>query len=376
MTIDDRSTTEILLKKLQSNTLTEEEQAELARIISDDSKSENIIGSIIGQLNKFDAENGQAGLTDPEMYHRIKERISKKNSIATENRTSAIRMINRDLIIKFISLAAVLLLVFFIARLTSPAGKKENGSLTGNNVQKSIVSTPYGSISKMMLADGSEIVINAGSSVSYDAGFNISNRNLFLQGEAYFKVNRQATLPFIVNAGDISIRSVGTTFNVKAYGEEPAIEMTLVEGSVVISRNNEKKSEILTDLYPNQKAIFFRDAQKPVIKDILESEPGAYRPDDSDEKNLFVSESVDINQITAWTNNELVIKSEKLETLVVKLQRKYDVEFVFSDEKIKQYRITGLLRNEPIEQVLTAICLSAPVTFTVEGKIVKLKSAF
>lgn len=374
MTLDKNKTLSELLRKHQENSLTQEESAALAGMISESKNREAVINIINDQLKNFNSGIDQVETADTDTFSGINDRIRKRISILSENSAVSGTMKVRNLIIRVASIAAVLLILFYIATLTVSTGKNNNGSAIGNSVSQNIISTPYGSISKLMLADGSEIIINAGSSIKYDAGFNISNRIINLEGEAYFKVNRQTEVPFIVNSGDISIKTVGTTFNVKAYAEESAVEMTLIEGSVLISKKNEGKSDILSDLGPGQKAIFIKDPDVPVINEILEREPGAYHPSNSAERNLLVSEAVDVSQITAWTNNELVIKSEKLETLVIKLQRKYDVEFIFDDEKVKQYRFTGLLQNEPIEQVLNAICLSAPVSYIIDGSIVKLRS--
>ncbi|MBA7551388.1 hypothetical protein ES705_43928 [subsurface metagenome] len=75
----------------------------------------------------------------------------------------------------------------------------------------------------------------------------------------------------------------------------------------------------------------------------------------------------------AWTQNQLIIKSESLEDFSIKLQRKYDVRIIFGDNAIKSYRFTGLLDDEPIEQVLDAIKLTAPIKFLIDGKTVLMQ---
>ena len=79
------------------------------------------------------------------------------------------------------------------------------------------------------------MILNAGSVVSYRNDYNSTNRNISLAGEAYFKVARNETIPFIVNAGSISIKALGTEFNVKAYTDENIIETTLITGKINIT---------------------------------------------------------------------------------------------------------------------------------------------
>jgi ferric-dicitrate binding protein FerR (iron transport regulator) len=82
----------------------------------------------------------------------------------------------------------------------------------------------------------------------------------------------------------------------------------------------------------------------------------------------------DVEQVTAWTKNKLIIKSENLESLCTKLQRKYNVTFVFRDGEIKKHRFSGILLDETLQQVLDVIKLTSPVDYRMDGKTVILFS--
>jgi ferric-dicitrate binding protein FerR (iron transport regulator) len=86
--------------------------------------------------------------------------------------------------------------------------------------------------------------------------------------------------------------------------------------------------------------------------------------------NILISPKVDVDQVAAWTQGKLVIKGESLEDLCIKLQRKYDVTFIFRDEEIKQFRFTGILLDETLDQVLNAVKLTAPIEYIISGKSV------
>jgi ferric-dicitrate binding protein FerR (iron transport regulator) len=85
---------------------------------------------------------------------------------------------------------------------------------------------------------------------------------------------------------------------------------------------------------------------------------------------MYVAEKIDPEPIVAWKDNRLILKGEELSHLVIKLERKYDVKFIFGNEKLKQFRFSGTLENETITQVLDVIKLSAPLGYTLSGKTV------
>jgi len=87
---------------------------------------------------------------------------------------------------------------------------------------------------------------------------------------------------------------------------------------------------------------------------------------------MMVSLKTDVEQVTAWTKNRLIIRSENLESLCTKLQRKYNVTFVFRDEEIKKHRFSGILLDETFSQVMDVIMLTAPVTYKMDGRTVYL----
>ncbi|MBA7551387.1 hypothetical protein ES705_43927 [subsurface metagenome] len=125
-------------------------------------------------------------------------------------------------------------------------------------------------------------MMNAGSILKYSNNFNTDNRNLVLEGEAYFKVAKNIDLPFIVDTGNISIRAVGTEFNVKAYLDEGIIETTLIEGSVeIIEKGKENNGKTLLNLKPNQKAFYIKESNLLTLNSIKEIDPLAVKPAES-----------------------------------------------------------------------------------------------
>ena len=160
----------------------------------------------------------------------------------------------------------------------------------------------------------------------------------------------------------------------KAYKDEGLIETTLIEGKVEISQKGVENEGKMLELTPNQKAIYVNESDRITLGKIKEIEPLAVKPAKVDSDKLLVSSKVNVDQVTAWTQNKLIIRGENLESLCIKLQRKYNVTFVFGNEEIKKYRFSGILLDETLEQVLNVIKLTAPIDYLLDGKVVLMIS--
>lgn len=85
---------------------------------------------------------------------------------------------------------------------------------------------------------------------------------------------------------------------------------------------------------------------------------------------IYIAERIDPEPVVAWKDNRLILKGEELSSLVIKLERKYDVKFEFGSESLRQFRFTGTIENETLTQVLDVIKLSAPIEYKLQGKTV------
>ena len=189
-----------------------------------------------------------------------------------------------------------------------------------------------------------------------------------LHGEAYFKVAKNADLPFDVKTGELSIQALGTEFNVKSYDDEDIIETTLVEGKISIHQGRKQRGSVY--LEPHQQAFYVKYNKNLTVRDmkaVREAKPEVLK---FRKGIIYIAEKIDPQPIVAWKDNRLILKGEELSNLVIKLERKYDVKFIFGSEKLKRFRFTGTLENETLTQVLDVIKLSAPLGYKLQGKTV------
>ena len=229
--------------------------------------------------------------------------------------------------------AAVILFVCMLWSRPSENAAPEIFEIVAERGQKSSVTLP----------DGSRVMINSASTISYTSDYNVKERNVFLSGEAYFDVASNADIPFVVHADKVSVTALGTEFNVKAYAEDPYIVTTLVEGSVRTEAGTQY--ELLTRA---QEASYNKEADVLLAYDVK-----------------------DISRAVPWIRNELLFENESLADIAVTLERMYNVTIVFEEEAAKGYSYTGLIRNNSLQNVLELISSTSPVGYKMNSGIIR-----
>ncbi len=236
---------------------------------------------------------------------------------------------------------------------------------------------PFGSRSEVTLPDGSTVWLNAGSRLTFNQHFSRKNRDVMLEGEAYFDVIK-GKIPFYVRVSGAAVKVLGTAFNVKAYPDEKVIETTVTRGTVQVIDNLENATESSRIiLHANQKVSIVKSIINPAASTDAEQQQknGGHSVKTANQANLQ-SYRVDRNIVpeiyTSWKDQRWIIEREELQSLAVKLERRYNVEFTFKDEALKHYVFSGILKDETLEQVMEAIKLTAPIQYHINQKQVIL----
>jgi transmembrane sensor len=238
-----------------------------------------------------------------------------------------------------------------------------------------IISAPKGSKSELVLADGSKVWLNAGSSIKYGANFNKKDREVILDGEAYFDIAKNKLKPFLVHTSKITLRVLGTAFNVKSYRDENTVETTLIRGAVNVEKNEKDGSTSNYSLKPNQKAIFYKS--KDVIKfyDLADNTTSKTSGDKTPPVNeASIGEdktepiSTLVEQEISWKDGYFLVYDESLESIMIKVERRFDIQIVFKDEEIKNLRYSGKIKETTPEQILEALKITSPIEYEMKGK--------
>jgi len=233
------------------------------------------------------------------------------------------------------------------------------------------VEAPFGSRTVVNLADGTKVWLNAGSKLKYAVNFGQKNRNVFLTGEAYFDVKRNEKIQFIVKTSHLDIKVYGTEFDVKAYPEENTIQTTLVKGSVTIVGTKESLVKEIKML-PNQSVTFIKDVglfESTIKKQKIEEQ---FEKAVHEKENLVILPKINPVLFTSWKDTRWVIEGETLGSLAVKLERRYNVKFQFKSQSLENYKFSGTLKEETLEQVLKVIKISAPIEYKIQDNNVYL----
>lgn len=191
------------------------------------------------------------------------------------------------------------------------------------------------------LCDGSKVWLNAETEFEFPVNFSKTIREVKLKGEAYFQVTKDTEKPFVVKSGEYQLKVYGTEFNLSTYHTDH-IEAVLVEGSIGFRANNGTE-EVL--LQPSQLGIANSgNGQTEVV-------------------------NIDVYPYIAWKNKDMVFVNERLESIMEKIERWYDVHVFFQNEKLKDLRFYGdMKRYSDIREVLAYLEKSSDVRFQISER--------
>ncbi len=251
------------------------------------------------------------------------------------------------------------LVIFFLLK---------NNSLPDNTTPQPLakheIKTKYGSKTSLVLPDGTKVWLNAGSKMIYNKDFGAELREVNLTGEAYFDVVKNADKPFIIHAGNIKIKVLGTAFNVRSYPDEKNTETSLIRGSLEITLNETKEKYILK---PYQKLVVNNNPALAAKTNNANNLPDGEQPITDIELGRLSVMAQDSSIVeTAWVYNRLVFNGETFDEIAHKMERWYAVNIVIKDDKLKTIKFTGIFENETVDQALGAFQLTTP--FKVNNK--------
>ena len=205
---------------------------------------------------------------------------------------------------------------------------------------------PTGGFYQLELSDGTRVWLNAESELHFPVQFIGEQRDVYLKGEAYFDVKRDTARRFVVHLNESNVAVLGTSFNIKAYGDENYIYTTLVEGRVCFTA--EKDQQQVT-LKPGMQSILNLASGKTELKE------------------------VDVEQYVAWRQGRFVFASTTLEDLMSQLKRWSDIDVEYVVPDVKRYEFRGAInRDMNLMDVLSIVEKTSNVIFNVQGRTIKV----
>ncbi len=306
-------------------TISEEESMFLDDWIEQSFENQRLYSEQKRLWNLFEIHQKVQKIDERKAYQKI------SNQIFSRKKTNVFVWIQR--------VAAILLLPVIVASAIyfySEKTTRNQFSTVYNTVE-----TPLGMRSSLTLPDGTRVWLNAGSKISYPVLFANDFRKVSLVGEAYFEVKKDKSWPFVVAAKNMNIVVSGTTFNCNAYPENDQIQTVLVEGAVSLVNSS---ATVNVSMAPGELATFNIGDQE-VIKI-----------------------KTDLQKYVAWKSGKLMFRDDKMDKVVEKLERWYNVEFEIEDPEIANYVYTATFVDESLDQVLKMLTLSAPIRYTISER--------
>lgn len=228
--------------------------------------------------------------------------------------------------------------------------------------------TKTGSKTLINLPDSSTVVLNSACQFAYNKDFGVRKREMQLTGEAYFDIHGNPEMPLVVHAGNVIIRVLGTTFNVRAYAEDSFVEATLVRGVIEVSLKSDPERKIL--LRPNEKIVISNQAGvMPVQTDSARLKPR----EEVIRVTQVAADPKDSSYIeTAWLKDKLAFRKESFGSLARRMERWYQVHIVFADTSQQSILFTGSFEKETVGEALDALKHSSPFSYNINGRTITI----
>lgn len=240
------------------------------------------------------------------------------------------------------SVAAALLLFLFFVWLLRRGQSQRNVA-----AQWVVLHNTPGQKRKITLPDSSVVYLATASMIKYNSGYNNTNRNIFLEGEAYFIVNHDGRKPFTVVTGDIATVDLGTEFDIRYYPGKPSIEVEIAKGKVQVQRTKRGANDRIADLTQGQGLSY----------NILTA-------------GATVAILPNTALVGGWRKGILSFRQRPLQEVTEELEKYYGVNIRYANPMIGDIVITTLLDNTTLDDALDIVTVTAGVTYTRQGNTI------
>lgn len=331
-----------LYTKFSNNSCTSEEAEEILKLLEDPKNdaciSEELKSRFLGN-DGFSIENPRKHRNQTNMDH-ILDKLH--HQIRLQEEDSVIKSDCKKSKWLLLAKAAAILLIPVVGLavfLTYKTSEKQHQALAKVNWQS--IKTPAGTQTDFILPDGSHVWLNSGSRLEYPVPFANNFRQVKLSGEAFFDVKKDTQHPFIVNAGQLNVEVKGTRFNVCNYSNEPNFELILESGSVRLFSGQYTDNKTVALITPGERALMEKN------------------------KNKMSVSKTDVEKYISWKDGLLIFRDDKMDDVVTKLNRKFNVEIALQGTEIKKYVYTATFGDESLSQILKLLKISAPIDYRI-----------
>lgn len=197
---------------------------------------------------------------------------------------------------------------------------------------------PRGKMIHLSMSDGTQVWLNSDSRFRYPRKFSAGNREVYLEGEAFFDVAKDPKRPFRIHSQDLTTTVLGTSFNLRSYGSEDMQEVAVISGKVSVIHSDTNTSQEIK-LLPGEKAQLTKNSGEL-------------------SKLMFV----DYNRYTSWKDGKLIFENTPVSDVISSLERRYDIDIELGSKAMENCRVTAEFDRLPVERIMYLLC------YTLKGK--------
>ncbi|WP_202703077.1 FecR family protein [Flavobacterium sp. UGB4466] len=201
--------------------------------------------------------------------------------------------------------------------------------------------TRAGEHAKIVLSDGTQIWLNAGSHVKYPVTFKGDTREIYLIGEAFFDVAKDKKHPFIIHTDKMDTKVLGTSFNVQAYPDQTTQEVSVLTGRVNVKSTVTEENVYVT---PGQKVVFKSHSNK-----------------------LQAFKDIPMNSISLWRKHIIVFEDAPLPEVIATINRNYNVTVQIANKNLNNLKISAYFKELPAGQVVALVCNIINADYKIES---------
>jgi transmembrane sensor len=305
------------------NACSEEEFTELFKLLRQYSTANQLDSELSDLWNTLDPKE----ITYEPNWDKLYQNVI--NTQAPQTSTTSIKRIQKSWY--FAAAAAVFIGVFFA--LLFSVFQRSNA-----NVNYITYTVPFKATKTLILADGSKVVLNAGTTIKYPKSFTGKTREVSLNGEAYFQIVHLTDKPFIVHSGKLQTQVLGTSFNVNAYSKASILKVSVVSGKVAVKEASTGKQLMLI---ANQQ-VTLNESTNSFKKSII----------------------TDTENAISWQEGKLIFEDASLDEIATELSLKFGIKTTLSNNGLKNCRISAVFQHKTLPQILAVITKLTSSTYT------------
>lgn len=327
-----------LLQKFYKGECSEEEVQEVVNSFASKEQKEALLEQLKADWDQFDVseEETYTGYNPDKVLQGIHARLRQDSILAGDEHKEKSININRFFFLRVASIVILIIFSAFIIQTLISNPQLENDSYLVKEV-------PAGQRRTIMLEDGTKVILNAGSKLSYPEKFLKDKREIVLEGEAFFEVARDTSRPFIVASGEVFTTVLGTSFNIRAYQDEQNVQVAVASGKVKVNHGEEN-----CYLLPGKAVNYDAEDNTLAVLDFKQEE------------------------VLSWKEGIIYFKDASFEEVVKTLERWYGVEIEAVGRGSQNWQYTGVFKLQSLENVLLSIGYVKHFNYKLKGNRVEI----